>query len=283
VEQLRAVGYSLYRPALAAAAFAALATLLIGSERAGSGKAIPFHPEYRVLPGLLGLLLPIAVWMGEERFGAGFLWTLPVDRRRHALAKVVAGWVWLMAAVALVVLWVLALAVMSGGNVLADETRRVLPSFSFGAAPFDPAAVLDVRSKAQPLFWLAPFTAATGTYLIASALALGFRQPLRWVVGAVSGFFLLIGLADAAGADRVITSTSVLLDWLIKGPYGIDTLLTARTETLQVAATLSTGESLVVWRALPDVNEWATATVLWTGAAAALLWAAISRHREGRA
>ena len=42
------------------------------------------------LPGLIGALLPIAVWARDARFGPSFLWTVPVDRRRHALIKVLA-------------------------------------------------------------------------------------------------------------------------------------------------------------------------------------------------
>jgi hypothetical protein len=281
--QIRAVGLALRGPALIATALVALTTLLITTQVMGAGEVIDFHPERHALPGLLGLLFPIGVWMGEERFGAGFLWALPVDRRRHALARVFAGWVWLMGAVALLALWLLALALFSGGNVLAEETHRVLPSFSIAATgPFHPSAVQDARWTPKPLLWLVPFTAATGTYLLASALALGTRRTLRWIVGTVFGFFLLVALAEAANADRLITNVDRLLRWLVDGPYGVDALLTARTESLQVAVTLSTGESVVVWRALPDLCQWATATLLWIGAGLALLWAAASRHRERR-
>ena len=126
--QIRAVGFAPRGPALAAMAVVALATLLITIESLKTGEVIAFHPEHQMLPGIVGLLLPIVVWRGEERFGASFLWTLPVDRWRHALAKVFAGWVWLMGGVALFVLWSLALTLLSGGNILAEETLRVLRS-----------------------------------------------------------------------------------------------------------------------------------------------------------
>lgn len=283
VAQIRAVGFALRGPALVATALVALATLLITTEVMGTGEVIEFHPEHQVLFGMLGLLLPIGVWMGEDRFGAGFLWTLPVDRRRHALAKVFAGWVWLMGAVALLGLWLLVLALFSGGNVFAEETRRVLPSFSFAATgPFDPSAVQDVLWTPEPLLWLVPFTAATGTYLFASALAIGARHPLRWIVGTVFGFFLLVALGEAANAERLLINGDRLLGSLVDGPYGADALLTARTESLQVAATLSTGETIVVWRALPDLREWAMATLLWSGVGLVALAAAVSRHGERR-
>jgi hypothetical protein len=64
--------------------------------------------------------------------------------------------------------------------------------------------------------------------------------------------------------------------------YGLDALLTARTGSLKTEATLSTGETVVVWRALPDVGQWAAATLLWTSAGLVALGAAASRHRERR-
>lgn len=279
VAQIRAVGFAFRRPALVAMALIALATLIV---TVATDEVIAFHPEHHTLPGMLGLLLPIGVWMGEKRFGAGFLWTLPVDRRWHALAKVFAGWVWLMAAVALVVLWLLALALLSGGTIFGQEALRVLPSFSFAAArPFDPSAVQDVRWTPEPLFWLVPFTAATGTYLLASALALGIRHPLRWIIGTVLGLVLVAAIGSAASAAWQL-GVGRLLESFVRGPYGVDALLTAKTETLQVAATLSTGETIVVWRALPDLQQWVTATLLWTGAGLVALVAAASRHRERR-
>jgi hypothetical protein len=37
-----------------------------------------------------------------------------------------------------------------------------------------------------------------------------------------------------------------------------------------------------VWRAMPHVGQWATATMLWTGSGFVTLFAAAWRHREGR-
>jgi hypothetical protein len=280
--QIRAVGLALRGPAIIVTALIALTTLLVTIEFLRTGQPIDFNPEQQVLFGTLGLLLPIGVWMGEERFGIGFLWTLPVDRRWHALTKVFAGWVWLMMSVAFVVLWLLALALLSGGNVFSD-TLRVLPSFSVTASRiFDPGAVQDVRWTRGLLFWLVPFTAATGTYLSASALALGTRYPLRWIAGTVLGLVLLVVVKNAANVELPINGYGDPLAMLVSGPYGVDALLTARTESLQVSATLSTGETIVVWRALPDLAQWAIATFLWTAAGLVALVAAASRHRESR-
>ncbi|HEX2254815.1 MAG TPA: hypothetical protein VHQ65_16240 [Thermoanaerobaculia bacterium] len=280
--QIRAVGSALRWPAVVALALGTLATVLVTTQLRVGGP-LAFHPEHQMLPGMLGLLLPLAVWRGETRFGAGFLWTLPVDRRRHALAKVFAGWVWLTAAVALFVAWLLALTLLSGASVLAEETILVLRSSTTPLRGLlDPAAVETVRWTPRPLLWLVPFTAATGAYLLTSALVLGVRHPLRWIAGAVLGLLLVDAVGTAVGAEWLDDAPELLMRWLLDGPYGFDVLLTARTESLKTLATLSTGEEVVVWRALPQVGRWATATLLWTGAGLLALWAAASRHRGHR-
>jgi hypothetical protein len=280
-EQFRALGLVFRGPAAVAAALAAVATVLVLTELLEPVQPIRFHPEHQMLPGVLGLLLPAAVWRGEDRFGAGFFWTLPVDRRRHALARVFAGWAWLMAAVALFVLWLLALTLLSGGSVFPDEVLRVIPPSHTPGGALDPAAVRTVRWTARPVLWLVPFTAATGTYLLSSALALGARHPFRWLAGSVLG--LLVASALLEQADAAWWSAALRqLDAAYGGPYGVDALLTARTESLKVDGVLPGGERVLVWRGLPRVGQWAAATVLWTAAGLAALWAAASRHRESR-
>lgn len=283
VEQVRVVGLSLRWLGVAALVLTGVVTGLLWTEVLAAGRTIAFHPEQVLVPGPVAALLPILVWKDEERYGSAFLWTLPVDRRRHALAKVCAGWVWLMAAVALFVLWLLTLSLLSGERTLADESRGFLPVVPFPEpGTIDPKAIRIIRWAPQPLLWIAPFTSATASYLLASALTLGPRRPLRWVLGTVLVFFLLLGIAEGTSSRWLLTAPNRFLRPLFIGPYGLDTLLTARTEFLKVGTTLSTGESVIVWRALPDLGQWALATLLWTAAGALALWIAASRHRERR-
>lgn len=278
--QLHLIAANLRRPVLVAAGLVTIGTVFLVMNAVGDdGRRIAFHPEYSVLPGLFGLLFPVAVWLGDDRAGTGFFWTLPVDRRMHALVRVAAGWAWLMGAVALFVAWLLTLALATGGNVLGEETRLVLPSFSFSTGAFDPSTVQRVEQTPTVLFWLVPFSAATTTYLFANALVLGTRHPARWIAGSVLALFLSVGVADVTQTGSALDR---MLDAVLRGPYGIDTLLTARTESLQVSARLTTGESVVLWRALPSIAQWVTATALWMSTGAALLWLAASRHREQR-
>jgi len=286
LEQVRATGLALRWPALAGAALLAVATLAIVSWMVNRAGVVNLHAQPTVLAGLAGALLPMAVWARDDPFGAGFLWTLPVDRRRHALAKALAGWMWLMGGVALFALWLLALTLASGGRVLPVETLHVLTTQAPTSGPLDAAALRTVRWAPGPLIWAVPFTAATACYLLASALAVGSRHPRRWVIGTVLAYPLLsLAGTVASGLPRtgwLDDAPERALRLLIEGRYGLDALLTARTASLESTATLATGELIVIWSAVPDLAHWRIAALLWTGAGLLALWAAASRHREQR-
>jgi hypothetical protein len=278
LEHVRVLGFALRKPAVVAAALIGMATIAVIADMPRQGGAMNFQPERHMLPVLLAVVFPILVWRGEDLFGSAFLWTVPVDRRQHALTRVVAGWMWLMGAVALFVLWLLALTLVSGGSFLAEETIRVLSSVPATGAVVDAGAVQSVRLTAQPLLWLTPFTAATGAYLMGSALALGLRHPLRWIVGLALGFQLFVIAGDAVNTPL----PRRLLEALYAGPYGIDTLLSGRTQSAGAWVALSNGELVHVWRDLPHLGQWAAGTLLWIGAGLVLLLLAASRHRELR-
>ena len=283
LEQVRAVALALRAPGIAAAGLLGVATVLVIGERVTGGGPVDFAPELALIPGMVGALLPIGVWKGEDRFDAAFLWTLPVDRRRHALAKVCAGWVWLMAAVAFFVFWFLLLAFFTGGNVLGDQMLRVLPSAVVPPpGTLDPAALRVVRWSPDAFLWVVPFTSATGAYLLASALALGSRHPLRWILGIFFGVFLASAIGAATHVEWLKFGPSRLWATVHAGPYGLDALLTARAESLEELVTLSNGKAIGAWQGLPDLGHWATATLLWISAGLLSVWAAASRHRERR-
>jgi hypothetical protein len=215
-EQVRFVALSLRSVALVVAVVLGIITIAIVIDIVRGHAATWFDSDEWSPIGVLSFLLPFAVWRGEKRFGSAFLWTLPVDRRRLALAKVFAGWVWLMIALAIVVGWQFVLALLSG------------------------------VAGAQ----IVPFTAfigATGTYLLGSALVLGLRHPLRWLLGTAAVFYVL----------------GVLNEALERGSYGI--------------AFLSSG---AVGSAVEDVAPFISFLLLGAGLIA--LWAAVWRHRESR-
>ncbi len=224
LEQIRAVGLSLRREALVVAVVLSIVTLVIAIDIVRGSAATWFDSDEWFPIALAAFVFPFAVWRREKRFGPAFLWTLPVDRRRLALTRVFAGWVWLITALAVVVFWQNALAVLSG--VTGAET------IAFAAIP-----------------------GTTAMYLLGSALVLGLRHPLRWLLGTVAVCFLLGFLNEAI--DRT---------------YGLDTFLSSGGFSSAATA----------WRQLPQLAQWAITTFLWIGAGLAALFAAASRHRERR-
>jgi hypothetical protein len=284
-EQLRSVALALRLPALAFAALVAVATVIIVVGFLQDRRGLDFEPELSPLTSVVGLLLPIGVWLGEDRFGTGFLWTLPVERRWHALARVGSGWLVLMAIIAGFVAWQAVITLLTGGGFLADRTLQlVLADPSVGTV--GPDALRQVRWTPEPLLWLAPFTGATGTYLLASAVALGVRRPVRRFAAIAAALFVLGALADvvgrAIGSDWLVLAPARVMRAVLYGPFGFDTLSSARTESLKTLATLANGDRVSVWTGLPDVGQWALATGVWIAAGALALLAAASRHRERR-
>jgi len=285
-EQFHATGFAMRLPLLIAPVFAVLATLVLALRIRSGDAVVNLHAQPSSFPGIVGALLPIAVWAREERFGPGFLWTLPVDRLRHAVIKVVAGWLWLMAGVLIFALCQLVLALVSGGQLLPMETLHMVSAPVSFRDRLDPAAVWTVRWAPGPIIWAIPFVAATATYLLGSAVMLGIRYPLRWVVGVVGLSAILSAIGDMASrslgipwlnhtADRVISL-------FVEGRYGLELLLTLRSWSLDHRAILTTGEQIQVWSALPPLADWRIAALLWTGAGLLALLAAVSRHRERR-
>ena len=219
LEQIRVLGFALRWETLAFAAFLGIGTFVILADipggRSGFDSTETFHTP------LVAFLFPFAVWKGEARFGAAFLWTLPVERRRLALAKVFAGWVWLMAALLIVVLWMLSL-----GQIVV----RI------------------------------PWTSTVAAYLLGSALVVGFRQPIRWLIGGAGVLFLLGQLSEAFDS----------------GPSALDIFMdnSGLMDVIDNAA--------ATWGASPALARWAITTFLSLGPGLVALWAAASRHKETR-
>ena len=286
VEQVRATGFALRGAALIGGTLLALVTIAGALQRVSMGAVVNLYQWPSLLPGVVGALLPIAVWARDERFGPGFLWTLPVDRRRLALTKVVAGWVWLMGGVAVAAFGLLFGTFAAGGSMLPPETLQLLPSPVAAAGPLDLATLRSAPWAPSPLIWAVPFTAATATYLLASAFVLGSRQPLRWMIGTVLFYAMLSVTTEAADTKLRVgwlgDAPDSVMQMLVEGRYGLDALLTARTGTLSTTTTLMSGQRVMVWRAVPHLADWGIATLLWTSAGALALSAAVSRHRERR-
>lgn len=282
-EQFKAIALSLHLPAIGVGFLGTVVTMLAFADFLRGRGGVEFAPELSLIPAFAGLLLPIALWRTEQRFGPGFFWTLPVDRTRHALAKIFAGWLLLMIAVTLFVLWLLVLALITKGNITGDEIIRLLPTSTVPPPrTLDASMLRTVQWIPQPVLWLAPFFAATGTYALVSAIALGLRHPFRWLIGGAAAVFLIAAISQGMGSDALALRIGDILESVFFGRYGIDGLLSARTESLKTLVELSNGEVVTAWRGLPVIREWVIATLLWTGLSLAGLFAALTRHRERR-
>ena len=266
-EQLRVVGLKL-RPELLAVALA-LGFITVLFLRAG--RFIAAEPETDGLIVLAAFFFSFAVWRGERLFGDGRFWMLPVDRVRHALIRVAAGWAWLMGVGAVTVLWLVMLALVTGG-MLAGEETGVLIAASGPQRPL-PEGLPTLPPLIQPWQWLAPFGGATALYLLGSAFALGLRHPLRWTVGLFMGLVAFMALVPA----NVVTD---LIQAGAGGPLSLETALTGTrgghdNETGMVAATFD-----ALLEGSTDLGRWALATLAWVAMGSVALAAAAWRHRE---
>jgi hypothetical protein len=226
--QLRVVGISLRPAGLIVAAALAIGTILIGAEIAGGGPGFDATDTFPT--AFVAFLFPFAVWRNEQRFGAALLWTFPVERRRLALAKVFAGFLWLMAGIAMFSVWLLALGLFSHATPVQTIAR-------------------------------VPFTATVAMYLFGSALLLGLRHPLRWLLGGGGVLFLMGTLSD------LLTQPN---DGEWRHVPGAHTFFDA------------TSRAFATWSTLPQAAQWSITAILWWSAGLAALWAAASRHRERR-
>src|SRR5690606_39002395 len=97
-EQVRVVALALRREAMLAAAALGGVCLLTAMMGLRYNEQLDLTPDILEPTLLVAMVLPFAVWKGDPVFGGAFLWTLPVRRQTAALAKVLAGALWLMAA-----------------------------------------------------------------------------------------------------------------------------------------------------------------------------------------
>ena len=236
---------------------------------------VDFDPENDFMFPAIGFLLPFALWKARDREPTAHFWVMPVEHRRHALARVLAGWLWLMLLVALLAVWVSIFVLASGGSFAPVAERLVLRAAEWPANPtladFDA-----VMARAPRWGWIVPVTASTIAYTVSSALVLATRNPVQWIVGIVAGV-LLLGLATAEVAFEVLRTT---FDVVLTYPWGLDTVLLGGQNSLNTMILGPAGEQTRVWLDLPEFDVWLKATLVWGSIATVALWAALRRLRE---
>jgi hypothetical protein len=277
-EQLRSVGLAVRRTALLAGMLllGVTALLLYGYIRAEqdprSNFSFPFVPEVGFPLAMLALFLPMVVWKGEDPANRSYLWALPVERGWHQLAKNGSGWVWLMVAMAALLLWGLFMATVTGGDIAVKDYSQFIGEDMRSAQRGDWRRIVEQVPGWQ---WAVPFTAATIMYLIGSAVVLASNHPWRWYVGVVFGFMVLsavLEITDWTAGERVMEA-------FFDGRYGLQTVLSGEANT--TGTYLSRAGEARTWNAdRPALDAWLIATALWMGVAGAGVWIAARFHRE---
>lgn len=276
-EQLRAVGLALRPGATAITALLATLTLLflwsmLQARREGSQFGFNTAPQMGVPGILLGLIVPLVVWKSEDPSRRSYLWSLPVDRGWHQLAKSGSGWLWFMGSIAAYLLWGIVLALLSGSDPSLSREVVYLGDLP-GRMTEESWRVIESRA---PLWqWALPFVAGTATYLAGTAAALLSRHPWRWLAGAVIGYLLVLGILEAAGQRAAVE----LWASLVKGPYGLEVLMTGNAD--HWVEVPRPGSRALWWQVnQPDLRSWLTAAAIWTGAAGLAALYATRRHQE---
>ena len=261
MEQLRVVGLAIRRDgALAGLALVLGSVAVIAFSRLpalqaavnGEMDGMVFNPgePWVFFAVVAGLLLPLEVWKGERRFGDTPLWSMPVDHRRHALLKVAAGGVWLLAILGAAVVWVALTVVASGGVLGVDEVRLLLHD-PVGAAAGVPGAVESVSWSTRWWEWGQLFTSATAAYLAVSTLLLATARPVLWAAGLWVAGAGVLGAADIWDIGWIQRTTD-FVNWYIGG------------DSFTRGVQLPTG-GREAWTLLPTVGMWTALSAFWIG------------------
>ena len=258
-EQFRSVGIAIRQVVLIAGALLLTLSIISVVNAFHNAEPTSISPDLIPLTTFIALFFALAVWRADYRFPNSYLAAMPVNRTRHALTKVAAGWAWLMILVTVFLAWMLALAAITGGHIGIDEMRLFVqePPQSKLLAE---VATLSRRWVTPPWQWAVFFTSTTAAYLLGSALVLASSRTRRTVGGlAVLCVFLIIA------ADNGVLYLGPVMPWFeaaIVGPYGVMTLITGYDGRF---ATLTTegGTDITVWSALPGLKASVITVMIW--------------------
>ena len=276
--ELRSVGVAIRQPAVVALLIMVGLMLVLRLNALRQGNGLSVHPEMALLVALFAPLLPIAVWKGEYRFRHSYLASMPVDRTRHVLVKIAAGWAWLMVLTLAFMLWMLLVAVVTGGEVGEVYLRVLARDVPAGATPAEAAA--HARHWTTPHWqWIVFFTGTTVSYLSGSAIVLASSRTRRWLAGfTVVCIFVSIADDEVIQLTGIAESVEATLVMILEGRYGLETLILGRAGPI-ADLTTTAGEKVSVWRETP-VKVWLLTTLLWTGLAVASVAAVVWGDRK---
>jgi hypothetical protein len=213
-----------------------------------------YTPELSFLFASLAILLPLAMWLEEDPTRRAYHWSMPVSRATHAMTRTFAGWVWLVAVIAVWLAFIVAIDAITQ-RIVGATLPRPLGALEYLAGGSSPR-----HATVGAWEYLVPFTAATIAYLFASAAAIGARTPLVWIAGPPLIYAGVSILAFTLGHSELSRAMSTI----ISGSYGASA---AMAGVIRVDA-------------VPSLGRWLGAAALWGGAASMLLYAVSHRRNE---
>jgi capsular polysaccharide biosynthesis protein len=252
-EQLRAVGLLTRSSGVALIVLLLVAVAIVVSasvqarDFGGRHAGIPtvtviFAPSMSVAFAVIAVLYAFLARQDDDPSRPSYHWMMPVDPQVHTLTRVLAGWVWILAATALCLLTFAPI-----GAVSSLITGHPQPASGF---PW--------------WVWIVPFTSATIAYVLASSAMAGTGRPLLWAAGIIALYGGILLALDWLGYRDVYRIVHTVFD----GEYGVVAAVAGQIDRLDTAHL----------QFLPSVERWLGASALWGGLAAVLL-VAMSRRR----
>jgi capsular polysaccharide biosynthesis protein len=203
-----------------------------------------FTPIVSAVFAVIAALYARVIWQDDDRIRRSYHWMMPVDPRTHALAKVLAGLMWMLAATALSMV---SIALVSALSSTITGHPQLAGAFAWWV-------------------WIVPFTSATIAYLLVSAACVGARQPHSWIVGLI----LLYGGALLALDGLGYRDAHGVLRTAFGGEYGVSAALFGQIDRLNTAQL----------QEIPSAARWLGASALWGGLALLLLGATSGRRTD---
>jgi len=204
---------------------------------------------------LIGPVWAFAVFHNEGPSSRLYLWSLPVGRTRHTLARLAAGLAWL---------WILYAVLIGAGAVLASLDGDLWQLGTITAPG-----------------WINFFTGPLLGYLAISVLTIASDYPLRWFFGILFLFPLTVSILDDwLGLESLVDALVKPLtneDWGLF-PVMIGGLGGAINDLAQTLARMADPD--VVMRGEFHVAYWGPATVGWIVILLGLVVYAASRHPD---
>lgn len=201
---------------------------------------------------LVGPVWALAVWHKEEPSSRRYMWSQPVDRAVHSLARVAAGLGWL---------WIACVALVGLGYLVALFDGNAGQLGHLGVAS-----------------WVSLFTAPVIGYLAVSCLTVASDYPMRWLMGILLGPPLVLGVLDAwlGFADRMLAAVRPVAAWgitsVLVGPW--------TTDANRILVALEAADSAKIRFAFVE-STWWMATILWAVGFGMVLFVLASRHPDG--